>query len=80
MLLQDNHLYEFKPFLLDAGRIPLKDGVTVKLTPKAFETLLVLVQHGVQVVEKDQLLKRFGPIALLRKAASRATFTSYGKH
>ena len=58
----DNHLYEFGPFVLDArSRILLRDGVTVRLTPKAFETLLVLIQHGLQVVEKEALLKEVWP-------------------
>ena len=58
----DNHLYEFGQFVLDArSRILLKDGVTVRLTPKAFDTLLVLIQHGVQLVEKEQLLKEVWP-------------------
>src|ERR1041385_3084972 len=58
----DNHLYEFGPFVLDArSRILLRDGATVRLTPKAFETLLVLIQHGVQVVDKEQLLKEVWP-------------------
>jgi len=62
MLLSDNHLYEFGNFVLDArSRILLKDGVTVRLTPKAFETLLVLIQHGVQLVDKDQLMKEVWP-------------------
>src|SRR4029079_19285653 len=30
-------------------------------TPKAFETLLVLVRHGVQVVDKEQLMKEVWP-------------------
>src|SRR6476659_2037000 len=58
MIPEDNHLYEFEPFVLDArNRILLRDGATVRLTPKAFETLLVLVQHAMQVVDKEQLLK-----------------------
>ncbi len=58
----DNHLYEFGPFVLDArSRILLRDGVTVHLPPKAFDTLLVLIQHGVQVVDKEQLLKEVWP-------------------
>jgi len=62
MLWPDNHLYEFGPFVLDArSRILLRDGATVRLTPKAFETLLVLIQHGVQVVDKEQLLKEVWP-------------------
>jgi len=62
MLLPDNHLYEFGNFVLDArSRILLNDGTTVRLTPKAFETLLVLIRNGVQVVDKDQLMKEVWP-------------------
>lgn len=62
MSSQENDLYEFGPYVLDArSRILLKDGVTVRLTPKAFDTLLVLVQHASKVVEKEQLLKEVWP-------------------
>jgi len=62
MFLPDNHLYEFGNFVLDArSRILLKVGGTVHLTPKAFDILLVLVQHGGQVVDKEQLLKDVWP-------------------
>ena len=62
MSSQDNQLYEFGPYVIDArSRILLKDGTTVRLTPKAFDTLLVLVQHASQVVEKEQLLKEVWP-------------------
>ena len=62
MSSQDNQLYEFGPFVIDArSRILLKDGTTVRLTPKAFDTLFVLVQHASQVVEKEQLLKEVWP-------------------
>src|SRR5262245_14297078 len=55
---QNRHLYEFDSFVLDAdNRILLKDGVNVRLTPKAFETLLLLVQNPVQVIEKDRFLR-----------------------
>jgi len=70
MTSPDSHLYEFGPFLLDAAsRILLKDGVTVRLTPKAFETLLVLVQHGVQVAEKEQLLKEVWPDSFVEEGS-----------
>lgn len=62
MSSQDNQLYEFGPFVIDArSRILLKDGTTVRLTPKAFDTLFVLVQHAAQVVEKEQLLREVWP-------------------
>src|SRR5262245_36342696 len=54
----EKHLYEFAPFLLDeANRLLLRDGKVVHLTPKAFETLLVLVKNHGQLIEKERLLK-----------------------
>ena len=62
MVPSDKHLYEFEPFVLDASsRLLLKDGVTVRLTPKAFDTLFLLVRRAQQVIEKDQLLKEVWP-------------------
>jgi DNA-binding winged helix-turn-helix (wHTH) protein/tetratricopeptide (TPR) repeat protein len=78
---QTNHFYEFGPFRVDAGRqLLLRDGQPVPLTSKAFETLLVLVQHSEQMVSKDELMKQLWPdtfveesnltqhISILRKA------------
>lgn len=70
MVPPDKHLYEFEPFVLDAGsRILLKDGATVRLTPKAFDTLLVLVRHAQQVIEKDQLLKDVWPDSFVEEGS-----------
>ena len=45
-------IYEFGPFRIDVReRILLHDGKSVPLTPKAFDTLLVLVESDGQVVE-----------------------------
>src|SRR2546426_10729818 len=56
------HLYEFGPFRLDATeRLLLRDEQHVPLTPKAFETLLVLVEHGGHVIDKDELMKKVWP-------------------
>jgi len=67
---QDRHLYEFDSFVLDAGnRILLKDGVNVRLNPKALETLLVLVQNPVQVVEKDRFLKEVWPDSFVEEGS-----------
>jgi DNA-binding winged helix-turn-helix (wHTH) protein/tetratricopeptide (TPR) repeat protein len=81
MSKQTNHFYEFGPFRADAGRqLLLRDGEPVPLTSKAFETLLVLVQHSEQMVSKDELMKQLWPdtfveesnltqhISMLRKA------------
>src|SRR5262245_57889802 len=55
-------LYEFGPFRLDAvGRVLLRQGEMVPLTPKAFETLLALVERSGSVVSKDDLLEAVWP-------------------
>ncbi len=52
------HLYEFGPYRLDtAERLLLRDGEPVPLTPKAFETLVALVQRSGHLVEKDELMR-----------------------
>src|SRR5919205_1805814 len=58
----EKHLYEFGPFQLDpVERLLLRDGQHVPLTPKAFETLLVLVENGGHVIDKDELIKKVWP-------------------
>ena len=58
MSLQPNHFYEFGPFRLDiAERLLLRDGEVVPLTPKAFDLLLVLVEHHGRLLGKDELIK-----------------------
>ena len=67
---QGSRLYEFEPFVLDAGsRILLKHGTIVRLTPKAFDTLLVLVRNGVQVVDKERLLKEVWPDSFVEEGS-----------
>src|SRR5215207_2329425 len=56
---QNQHFYEFGPFRLEPlKRRLLRDGETIRLTPKAFDLLLVLVEEGGRTVEKDELLER----------------------
>jgi DNA-binding winged helix-turn-helix (wHTH) protein/tetratricopeptide (TPR) repeat protein len=81
MARQAKHLLEFGPFRMDLEeRVLMRDGQPITLAPKAFETLLVLVQHSQRVVLKDDLMKTLWPdtfveesnlsqhIFLLRKA------------
>lgn len=73
--------YEFGPFRLDVSeRWLLKDGNQVPLPPKAFDTLLILVEQNGHLVKKDELMNQVWPdvavdegnlsqtIFLLRKA------------
>src|SRR5207253_4534325 len=49
----------FGPFRVDAvKRRLLRAGETVSLTPKAFDTLLVLIENSGRVVEKDDLMDK----------------------
>jgi DNA-binding winged helix-turn-helix (wHTH) protein/TolB-like protein len=62
MVKTAKHFYEFGPFRVDALKRRLLRGVeVVPLTPKAFDTLLVLVESGGRVVEKDDLMERVWP-------------------
>ncbi len=69
MSTQTHHLYEFGPFRLDRReRVLLREGELVPLTPKAMETLLVLVQNNGHVLEKDELLKEIWPDTFVEEA------------
>ena len=81
MVQQETHFYEFGRFRLDATeRVLLRDRELVPLTPKVFDILLALVEHGGHLVEKDDLMKMVWPdsfveegnltqnVSLLRKA------------
>ena len=62
MSRQEKHLYEFGPFRLDPGdQLLLRGGNRVPLTPKAFETLVLLVRRSGRLVEKDELFKELWP-------------------
>ena len=53
------HFYEFGPFRLDPRKRRLmRDGEPVRLTPKALDLLLVLVEERGRTVEKDELLEK----------------------
>jgi TolB-like protein/DNA-binding winged helix-turn-helix (wHTH) protein/Flp pilus assembly protein TadD len=59
MSVQTKRLYQFGPFSLDpVKRRLMRDGEVVKLTPKAFETLLALVEQRGKTIEKDELLNK----------------------
>ncbi|HEU5234191.1 MAG TPA: winged helix-turn-helix domain-containing protein [Terriglobales bacterium] len=62
-------IYEFGSFRIDPDqRQLLRDGKAVPLTPKAFETLLALVEDSGRVVKKDDLMKRLWPDAFVEEA------------
>jgi serine/threonine protein kinase/DNA-binding winged helix-turn-helix (wHTH) protein/pimeloyl-ACP methyl ester carboxylesterase len=55
-------VYEFGPFRLDpAERMLLRGEQVLSLTPKALDTLIVLVEHTRHVVAKEELMNRVWP-------------------
>jgi len=69
MVSRVNKLYEFGPFRLDVDeRVLLRDEQMVPLTPKAFDTLVVLIQNHGHVLEKEELLKAVWPDTFVEEA------------
>jgi len=56
--VEEKLFYQFKSFRLYVEeRQLINNGVSLSLTPKAFDVLAVLVEHNGHLVEKDELLK-----------------------
>ena len=65
----DGCLYEFGDFrLLPAERLFLHLENPIPLPPKVFDTLLVLVERGGHLVEKDELLDKIWADAFVEEA------------
>ncbi len=61
--------YEFEPFHMDPDKQILRRGDDlVPVTPKAFETLLVLVRRSRDVVSKEELLKEVWPDSFVEES------------
>ncbi len=69
MSKQIKHFYEFGPFRLEPEeRQLLREGEAVPLTPKAFDMLLVLVEHGGHLMDKEELMKCVWPGSFVEEA------------
>ncbi len=59
---QPRYLYEFGPFRLDpTERMVMRGEEVLSLTPKALDTLMVLVENSQHVVAKNELMSRVWP-------------------
>jgi serine/threonine protein kinase/DNA-binding winged helix-turn-helix (wHTH) protein/class 3 adenylate cyclase len=66
---QARTIYEFAPFRLDpTERILWREEEIINLTPKAFETLIVLVENAKHIMTKEQLLELIWPDAFVEEA------------
>jgi TolB-like protein/DNA-binding winged helix-turn-helix (wHTH) protein len=64
-----NNLYAFGDYRLDAQNRVLRLGEEpIALTPKAFEVLLLLIQHSGQVVTKDELMRTIWPDSFVEES------------
>jgi DNA-binding winged helix-turn-helix (wHTH) protein/TolB-like protein/Tfp pilus assembly protein PilF len=62
-------LYHFGPFVLDtAQHVLLKEGKPVSLTPKTYDTLLVLVRNGGRMLSKEELMNALWPDSFVEEA------------
>lgn len=61
--------YEFGPFTLDTlQHALLKEGKPVGLTPKTYDTLLVLVQNRGRMLSKEELMKTLWPDSFVEES------------
>src|ERR1700734_511319 len=69
MVNEGKHFYEFGPFRLNPGeRLLWRDQQAIPLQPKAFDTLLVLVQNSERLVLKDDLMKTVWPDSFVEES------------
>jgi DNA-binding winged helix-turn-helix (wHTH) protein/tetratricopeptide (TPR) repeat protein len=62
MPLFTNHFYQFGEFTLDnEQRVLLRGGAPLRLAPKVFDTLLILVRNGGRIVGKEELMRGVWP-------------------
>jgi DNA-binding winged helix-turn-helix (wHTH) protein len=65
---QCKQLYEFGPFRLDTEeRQLLREEKPVPLTPKAYQTLRILVENSGELVAKEELMRQVWPDAFVEE-------------
>jgi len=64
-----DQFYEFGPFRLDrVKRLLWCDGEVVSLSPKAFDTLLALIEKRGELLDKDTLMQTLWPDSFVEEA------------
>ena len=67
---QSLQLYEFGSFRLNATeRLLIRGNEVVSLTPKVFDTLLVLVENSGHVLGKDELMQTLWPDSFIEESS-----------
>src|SRR5437016_7130564 len=69
MSLLIQHFYRFAEFTVDTDqRVLLRQGKPVPLTPKVFDTLLILLESNGRIVEKEELMNGLWPETFVEEA------------
>src|SRR6476620_12627034 len=69
IMLPANPHYRFGDFIVDTDqKVLLRQEKAVPLTPKLFETLLILVENGGRIVQKEQFMERLWPQTFVEEA------------
>ena len=77
VLLKDQWVYVFGPFMLDpARRVLVRGEAPLSLTTKAFDLLLFLLENPDRVVEKEELFNAIWPGKVVEESnLSQTVFT-----
>ena len=69
MSLAIEHSYRFGEFTVDREqKVLLRNDSPLPLAPKVFDTLLILVDNGGRIVEKEELMKRLWPDSFVEES------------
>src|SRR5438876_3496868 len=69
MSLAINHFHRFGEFTVDGDqKVLLRNDSPLPLAPKVFDTLLILVDNGGRIVEKEELMNRLWPDTFVEEA------------
>src|SRR5690349_21512460 len=67
--LRANPHYRFGDFIVDTDqKVLLHHDKALPLTPKLFETLLILVENSGRIVQKEQFMERLWPHTFVEEA------------
>jgi eukaryotic-like serine/threonine-protein kinase len=68
-MLPANSHYRFGDFIVDTDqKVLLRQDKALPLTPKLFETLLILVENSGRIVQKEQFMERLWPHTFVEEA------------
>src|SRR6266536_6678252 len=69
MSFAPGHFHHFDEFTVDSEqKVLLRNGAPLPLAPKVFDTLLILVEDGGRIVEKEALMNRLWPDSFVEES------------